>query len=104
MRSIGREFYESRRWRSVRAAYAASVDGLCERCRKHGRFVPGDIVHHKVHLTPNNVNDPNLAYGWDNLELLCIECHNTVHGTDKPTVIFDEEGNCIGAAPPFLSD
>ena len=101
MRSIDRSFYESRTWRHVREAYAESQHGLCERCAKNGRITPGVIVHHKEHLTPENVNDPKKTYGWDNLELLCLECHNAVHGKgQKPTVIFDEEGNCIGAIPP----
>ena len=102
MRSIDRAFYDSRTWREVRAAYSASVDGLCERCRRRGRITPGDIVHHKQHLTPENVNDPNIAYGWNNLELLCIECHNTAHGAgENPIVEFDADGNCIKPYSPL---
>jgi 5-methylcytosine-specific restriction endonuclease McrA len=33
-------------------------------------------VHHKVPLNADNVKDPNIALGWDNLELLCKQCHD----------------------------
>ncbi len=42
--------------------------GLCVKC---GR--PGEIVHHKEHLTPENINTPEIALGENNLELLCRE-------------------------------
>lgn len=102
MRSIDRQFYESPAWRKVRKAYATSVGGLCERCRACDRITPGYIVHHKKPLTPDSVNDPEIAYGWSNLQLLCIECHNTVHGKDnEPSkVVFDADGNCIAAYTP----
>lgn len=63
-------FYKSAQWKKVRKAYAESVNGLCERCGELG-----DEVHHKTALTPENINDPSIAYGWDNLELLCFSCH-----------------------------
>lgn len=56
-----------------------SQDYLCERCRMQGRRVPAQIVHHKEHLTPHNVEDPAIAYGFNNLEALCLACHNKEH-------------------------
>ena len=54
-------------------------------------------MHHKKHLTPENVLDDNVVYGWDNLELLCIYCHNTVHGAGLGReCVFDDDGNLIG--------
>ena len=32
-------------------------------------------VHHKIQLTPENVKNPDIALGWNNLELLCKTCH-----------------------------
>lgn len=72
-------FYQSRAWRRCRAAYKASVGGLCERCLAKGLIVPGDEVHHKTHLTPEGLQDPAIAYDWGNLELLCKECHLAEH-------------------------
>jgi hypothetical protein len=69
-----RWLYTSSAWRKTREAYIASQFGLCECC---GR--PGDFLHHKEHLTPDNINDHEIAFGWDNLELLCHYRHNTKH-------------------------
>ena len=72
-------FYSSPAWKNCRAAYIKSVGGLCERCRKAGKIVPGAEVHHKVRLTPETVKDPRVALAWSNLELLCAECHRAEH-------------------------
>lgn len=79
MRSIDRKFYESQTWRDCQAAYMKKVNHLCERCLAKGRHEPARIVHHRIHLTQENLGDPELMYGFDNLEALCIECHNTEH-------------------------
>ena len=72
-------FYQSARWIRNSKAYLASVDGLCERCRARGILTPAVIVHHRIHLTPERMNDPQLTMGWDNLEALCQDCHNKEH-------------------------
>ena len=33
-------------------------------------------VHHKIPLTDQNINNPKIAYSWDNLQLLCKDCHD----------------------------
>ena len=53
--------------------------GLCERCLAKGIIKQGDHVHHKIELTPENMNDPSVAYNFDNLELLCFDCHQKEH-------------------------
>ena len=72
-------FYVSSVWISCRRAYAKSVGGLCERCLAKGLYTPGTQVHHKIRLTPTNINDPSVALNWDNLELLCTDCHQEEH-------------------------
>lgn len=76
---FARDFYRSFAWRRCRDGYAASVQGLCERCLKRGLIVPGEEVHHKIRLTPDNINNPAVALNWDNLELLCKDCHLEEH-------------------------
>ena len=49
---------------------------LCERCLARGLIRQGDEVHHKIRLTPENINDPNISLNWENLELLCKTCHD----------------------------
>jgi 5-methylcytosine-specific restriction endonuclease McrA len=60
-------------------AYRISKGRLCERCYAKGLIVPGEEVHHKIRLTPENINDPAIALNWDNLELLCKNCHMEEH-------------------------
>ena len=72
-------FYQSGAWKKCRAGYLASVGGLCERCAKKGLIVPAEQVHHKTKLTPENLNDPSITLNWDNLEALCMDCHQAEH-------------------------
>ena len=85
-------FYKSGAWLKCRAAYILSIFGLCERCQR-----PGDIVHHKIKLTPRNINDPAVTLNWENLELLCQDCHNREHGgaSTAEGLVFDGEGNLV---------
>ena len=64
------------------------------------------IVHHKVSLTPQNINNFDIAYGWDNLMLLCLECHNKIHSKDNNTrtMHFDEDGNLVAVDEPVRVD
>ena len=80
MRAALQPFYSSRTWKNCRAAYIKSVGGLCERCAAKGIVSAGTEVHHRVRLTPQTVRDPRVALAWENLELLCEECHKREHG------------------------
>ena len=93
-----KEFYNTQRWKDTRKAYRKSVGGLCERCLKCGVIRPGRFVHHKIHLTDDNFNDPALALSFDNLELLCVDCHAAEH--DSHRYVIDANGNCITKAGP----
>lgn len=73
-KDFAKNFYRSSAWEKCRASFIISKHGLCERC---GR--PGKIVHHKVYLTPDNINDPNITLSWENLELVCATCHQHEH-------------------------
>lgn len=74
-----RSFYSSSAWQSVRDAYRQKAGGLCEECLSKGLISAGTEVHHVKHLTPENVNDPSVALNFDNLRLLCKECHEEQH-------------------------
>ena len=78
-RKFSQKLYNSRRWKECREAYAKSVGYLCEECLSKGLYTPGEIVHHKIPLTPDNIDDPSIALSFDNLELLCRECHAEKH-------------------------
>jgi 5-methylcytosine-specific restriction endonuclease McrA len=93
MREFARHIYLSPLWRRLRTYILQRDDGLCVRCGK-----PGNVVHHKRRLTPNNANDPAIAFGEDNLELLCEECHSQEHEAKSAAgegLMFDAAGNLV---------
>ena len=101
-RAFAKRFYKSAAWKHAREAYIRSVDGLCERCLKAGTLRPGEIVHHKVHLHPGNIDDPKVSLAFENLEYVCRDCHAAEHpeiyGIEekpKPRVCFDANGNIV---------
>lgn len=85
-----RSFYGSEAWKQTRKAYAKSKGNLCERCLSKGLITPGEIVHHREHLDADKVNDPSIALSWDNLELLCRDCHGLEHRKEKRYIVNDE--------------
>ena len=85
VKKYARNFYKSTAWEQTREAYLKSVGGLCERCLKKGLIVPAYIVHHKVYISPDNINDPDVTLNWNNLEALCQACHNGEHFGEEYT-------------------
>ena len=79
MREFATEFYKSTAWKECRAAYVHYAGGLCEVCLSKGLYNPGEIVHHKIHLTPDNITDPTVSLSFNNLQLVCRECHAAIH-------------------------
>jgi len=99
MKKWAKQFYLSPAWRKCRAAYIKKAGGLCERCLARGLFVPGEIVHHTIHLTPENISDPNISCCFDNLELVCRDCHAEEHSRIKLRYRFDETGRLVTIPP-----
>lgn len=97
-------FYKSTAWRSCRAAYEKSVGGLCERCLARGIYRSGEIVHHKVYLTPENIGDPAVSLAWENLELVCRECHADEHQRVERRYSIDEFGRVTSPPSKNFSD
>lgn len=76
---FAKSFYSSRIWQECRDTYAAKRGWLCERCLKRGVLSYGEIVHHKIEITPDNINDVSVTLNFNNLELLCRQCHAEAH-------------------------
>jgi 5-methylcytosine-specific restriction endonuclease McrA len=94
-REFSKKFYNSKAWEKCRESYKQSVHGLCERCGQ-----PGDEVHHKIYLTPENINNPDITLNWHSLELLCATCHSIEHNRKYKEVVreglrFDNLGNLV---------
>lgn len=83
MQAYAESFYKSQAWKNTRTAYAKSVGGLCEKCKEQGIIKAGDIVHHKIHITPMNIVDTNITLDWSNLQLVCRDCHAKIHGSES---------------------
>lgn len=93
MREFAKRFYSGQAWKKTRAAYMASQNFICERCGD-GAY----IVHHREYLTPENLNDPFIALGWDNLEALCLSCHSQEHMGGEATaegLRFNADGEIV---------
>lgn len=97
-------FYHSPAWERTRAAYIKYAGGYCERCRREveqgtrsiADMKPIKIVHHRIYLTPENINDPAISLSFDNLEGVCDEHHNKEHKTGKgKRFCFDKRGRPV---------
>ena len=95
MKEWAKGFYQSPAWRHVRELVRRRAFGLCERC---GR--PGLIAHHRKYLTPKNIDNPMISLNLDNLEYLCLDCHNKEHehfnkSADIREYEYDSEGHIV---------
>lgn len=102
-------FYKSKAWEDVRKTVWLKQNLLCNRCHRPvyvdglSTYIPKErrlkgIVHHKEYLDDTNIYDINLTLNMDNLEGLCIDCHNNEHfkgGVTRQEYKFDEMGNLI---------
>ena len=52
-----------------------ALNPLCERCEKINLIIPTEAVHHIIPISQGG--DP---WDLDNLESLCIKCHNKESG------------------------
>jgi 5-methylcytosine-specific restriction endonuclease McrA len=71
------QFYNSQAWRTLSAKYTQDKQYKCECCRKIATQ-----VHHKQAIQTEEGWDRRLDY--DNLELLCVDCHNERHNRFSP--------------------
>jgi 5-methylcytosine-specific restriction endonuclease McrA len=71
---VGDKIYKTVRWQKLRKLYFEMVLGVCERCGGTGK-----ILHHKIEISESNLNNYEIVWGFDNLELVCLECHNKIH-------------------------
>lgn len=98
-----RAFYKSKTWQRCRAAYISKVGGLCERCFARGIVRPGYIVHHKEYISLDNINDPAVLLNHDNLEYLCMDCHNNEHFANQKRYIVRESGEIVAVDSPHVT-
>ena len=97
---FAKAFYNSKAWKDCRASYIAkciAIDGgMCQTCHKE----LGKIVHHKVWLTPDNINDPMVTLNHDNLKYDCQTCHNQEKEEEQEQPRYYFDGGKIILIPP----
>lgn len=104
-RDFSKAFYKSHQWINTRRAYMDTVvdtpwgmvpPGMCERCFEKGEMKPAKVVHHKIVLSPANINDSEVTLNFKNLQRVCQDCHAQIHSGQEPMrVSFDENGNVV---------
>lgn len=102
-----RYFYNSKLWNDVRKNIWIKQNLLCAICGKPvyvdgiSEYLPKEkrrigIVHHKIWLDNNNINDDNITINEENLIGVCKACHEQIHHANKSCrkdMMFDDEGN-----------
>lgn len=106
---VNPKFYNSKRWRNLERIIYERDEGKCQMCGEHvemifittkhgGYYRIHGAVDHIVELNETNINNPEIAYGENNLQLLCHDCHNT-KTFKKPRTAqglrFDENGDLV---------
>ena len=103
------KFYKSKAWEDVRKTIWLKQNLLCNRCHRPvyvdgiSDYIPKNkrvrgIVHHINHIDDDNIQDINITLNPDNLEGLCIYCHNEEHAKGnaiRKEYRFDDEGNIV---------
>ncbi|CEG28090.1 HNH endonuclease [Bacillus sp. B-jedd] len=87
-----RKFYDSKEWKQLREHIRKRDNYECQECKRQGR-VSVDMNEYserakrkKIALVVHHIQElekhPELALTEDNLETVCVECHNKEHGRD----------------------
>lgn len=69
------KFYNSKPWITLRNRIRSTKRMRCDMC---GRLIHSkSIVDHIIEIDETNYQDESITLNEDNLQLLCLECHNT---------------------------
>lgn len=70
-----KKFYNSAAWKKLRLVALKRDNYECQECKREGLFKKGQNVHHIKEI----YHHPEAALELDNLETVCIDCHNKEH-------------------------
>lgn len=84
------KFYKSKEWKALRLIAIRRAKNECEHCKQKGKVTTRDTLDkrgRKMKMDVNHIKPvkthPHLALDLDNLEYLCVRCHNIADGKDK---------------------
>jgi 5-methylcytosine-specific restriction enzyme A len=93
-----RKFYDGGEWKSLREHIKKRDNQECQECKRQGRVkidtneYSESAKRKKIALVVHHIKElehhPELALDEDNLETICVECHNKEHGR-----LFERKGN-----------
>lgn len=69
------KFYKSKEWKALRLKALKRDNYECQICKSKGKYKRAENVHHMKEVKTH----PELALDLDNLQCLCVRCHNDVH-------------------------
>jgi 5-methylcytosine-specific restriction enzyme A len=85
-----RKFYDSGSWKQLRAEVKKRDNYECQECKRQGRVkidtneYSESAKRKKIQLVVHHIKElehhPELALYIDNLETVCVDCHNKEHG------------------------
>ncbi|GIN86965.1 HNH endonuclease [Heyndrickxia sporothermodurans] len=83
-------FYKCKEWRQLRLKAMERDNYECKHCKRNGVVTTRKTINKYGKPTKMDVNHikpvrthPHLALDLDNLEYLCVDCHNKADGKDK---------------------
>jgi len=88
-----KSFYNSGVWKTVRRQALSRDHYTCTHCYRRAEH-----VHHIIELSPDNLHDYTISLNPDNLQSLCMLCHDkeTKGCADLPQgFIFNEDGQVV---------
>lgn len=84
------KFYKSKEWRALRLIAMKRDNFECQHCKRNGKVTTRNTINKYGKPTKMDVNHikpikthPHLALTLDNLEYLCVDCHNIADGKDE---------------------
>jgi 5-methylcytosine-specific restriction enzyme A len=85
-----RKFYDSGAWKLLREKIKKRDNYECQECKRQGRLsidtneYSESAKRKKIQLVVHHIKElehhPELALDDDNLETVCVDCHNKEHG------------------------
>lgn len=96
-----RDYLASPAWQKIRDAKIDAVGQRCERCPTYGKRGPNGVIL-GLHVHHRNYERCPGRERLDDLEVLCIVCHQVAHGLAKDTPAARE--NAAVAASRRMAD
>ena len=75
-----KKFYNSKEWRALRERLIVESNFRCAECGESYLKKSAQLIgHHIKELTPENIQDANIALNPANIKIICRRCHDKEH-------------------------